>query len=92
MSDVCQIDAGEKLHISVVESLHEQLEGALSNHQSVEIDVSKVVQTDTASLQLLYAFTVATQSAGLKVTFINPTESVISGVKLLGLSEILGIH
>lgn len=92
MSDVCQIEAGEKLHISVVERLHEQLESALSNHQSVELDVSKVAQTDTASLQMLYAFKVASEDAGLKMTFINPTESVISGVKLLGLSKLLGIH
>ncbi|GLQ32332.1 STAS domain-containing protein [Litoribrevibacter albus] len=90
MPDLFQIDAGEKLHISVVERLHEQLELALSNHQSVELDVSKVAQTDTASLQLLYAFKVASEKAGLRLVLLNPTESVSSSVKLLGLNSLLG--
>ena len=92
MSDSCQIDAGEKLHISVVEGLHEQLEAALSNHQSVDLDVSKVAQVDTASMQLLYAFHVAAEKAGLSLNVVNPTESVVVGAKLLGLHGYLDIH
>jgi ABC-type transporter Mla MlaB component len=87
MSDVCQVDAGEKLHISVVESLHEQLEDALSNHLSVELDVSKVGQVDTASMQLLYAYQLAAENAGVSITFMHPTDSVIAGAKLLGLQN-----
>jgi len=91
MSDTCQVDAGEKLHISVVEGLHEQLETALSNHQTVSLDVSKVVQVDTASLQLLYAYKVAAEKAGLGLILDKPTESVTVGAKLLGLQGFLDI-
>ncbi len=89
MSESIQIDAGEKLHISVVERLYEQLESALAEHQSVELDVSKVAQTDTASLQLLYSFRKASEKVGLELTLLQPTSSVSEGAKLLGLGALL---
>ena len=91
MSDTVHVDAGEKLHISVVEVLHELLEGALSNHQNVELDLSKVGQVDTASMQLLYAYKTAAEKAGVSFDFSKPTDAVIVGAKLLGLTKSLGL-
>lgn len=91
MSDSVQIDAGEKLHISVVEVLHEKLEDALSNHQNVELDLSKVGQVDTASMQLLYVYKVAADNAGIDFNLCKPTDAVIVGAKLLGLQQHLNL-
>lgn len=91
MSDMVQVNAGEKLHISVVESLHEQLESALSNHQGVNLDLSKVAQVDTASMQLLVAFQEAAGKAGLTFALDTPTETMIKGAELLGVKALLGL-
>jgi ABC-type transporter Mla MlaB component len=91
MSDIVQVDAGEKLHISVVESLHEQLESALSSHQGVNLDVSKVGQVDTASMQLLVAYQDAAAKAGLTFSLDSPTEAMLKGAELLGVKTLLGL-
>lgn len=84
-------DCGTALGIAEVGQLYAQLLNALAENTSVIVDCSQIERIDAAALQLLYAYSQESAIHGDQVDWQNASEAFINNVRLLGLSEALGI-
>jgi ABC-type transporter Mla MlaB component len=86
------IDLDATLTIQNVVKLHEKLKNALAVHDEIEINASDVSSIDTATLQLLVSLKKDEVKLQKKVTIIYPSPRFVESARLLGLSDVLGVH
>lgn len=79
------------LVINNAHTMHEQLMALINAKKNVVIDASAVEMADTSILQLLLAFVKKLHAEDLKVTWINPSNELLSRAKILDLTEKLGL-
>lgn len=78
--------------ISLADTLHVQLSQLLDEQGKTFIfDVSQVESTDTAILQLVYAFTKTMRDRGEQVIWRSPSETFCSAAHYLGVDDSLGL-
>jgi|GEM_PF-326522 len=94
-----QIEAAVEPHIDLekdatiknIATLYSTVKNALAKHNAIEINAADVVTIDTATLQLLVSLKKDAPNLGKTVEIIYPSERFVESVKLLGLTEILGV-
>lgn len=79
------------LSMQHVAKLHERLKKAYDAHDALEINASRVVSIDTASLQVLAALKKDALKHGKRVVFAEPSPRFIESAGLLGLNEFLDL-
>ncbi len=85
-----QIEVGATLDIDTVGSLHRQICDAMDHASDLDLDLSAVVNFDTAGMQLLVATALACQKRGLRVSFAGPRAELAAAVASLDLAKFLG--
>lgn len=85
------LKCGDDLSIRNAQDFHQQLNKALENKQSIDVDASQVTQTDTAGLQMLYAFAQKAKENGLGFKWIKVSSDFSETAELLGMSDCLGL-
>ena len=85
------LKCGDDFSIRDAQAFHQELNKALENNQSVDVDASEVTQTDTAGLQLLYAFAQKAKNHGLGFKWIKVSDDFRETAELLGMSDSLGL-
>jgi anti-anti-sigma regulatory factor len=78
------------LDIVGARSLYGSLNAVLAAAGTVELDASRVERVDTAALQLLAAFCLATRQAGLTLRWRAASPALCDAAALLGLHDVLG--
>ena len=78
--------------IATISELHRRLQSLLEQNKAIQINASAVVGVDTAVLQLLVAFVLATRAGGFDVHWECPSQSLRQAVTLLGLERSLGLE
>lgn len=89
LSHVVQLDAA--LRIGSVAALYARLRDAIDGAEQVTLDAARVESTDTASLQLLYAFVREGRERGVEVHWHAPAKPLCRDARLLGLSVEMGL-
>ena len=78
--------------ISKSEAIHEKLESFLNSGSEIRIDASQVERIDTAVLQMLISLNKTLEKQHLIAPIINPSDSFLSTVKLMGVLKHLKIE
>ena len=86
-----QIVLAPVLAIENAKDLYEQFNSIIQKRRNVIINASSVEMIDTAMLQLLIAFVRKLQNQGIKISWIEPSDELISRAVLLNLEEHLNI-
>lgn len=73
--------------IADVAILHEKFTASIEHESAVEIDCSDIDGVDAAALQLLLAYALEIEKQNKKITWKDPSDSMLSAVKLMGLSN-----
>lgn len=79
------LELGPSLRIQDVEAGHRMLQQTLHGVTPIGIDLSRLVDIDTAGVQLLIAYDREAARLGIDVHFFGETTSLIDALKLLGL-------
>jgi ABC-type transporter Mla MlaB component len=85
------IDCGEMLTIADVGDLYARLLALVADGKSISFDCSKVERIDAAALQMILAVTKEAISQSNTVEFIEPSQTFLSNVAVLGLASKLNI-
>lgn len=88
-SHVVELEAA--LRIGSVAALYAQLRDAIEGAEQVTLDAAKVQSTDTASLQLLFAFVREGRERGVEVHWHAPAKQLCRDAQMLGLSVEMGL-
>lgn len=88
----CSLVLQGVLGIATIGELHRRLQPLLEQNKEIQIDASAVAGVDTAVLQLLVAFVLATRANGLDVQWERPSQNLRQNVALLGLESSLGLE
>lgn len=91
-TDSADLVLEDNLHISGLESLHEQLMSCYENKQDICLDASQIQKADAASLQLLVSFYQSAPVQGVNVTWKGCSDAFIEASQQVGLSSLLGIE
>ena len=83
------IALGDTLDISCVSALRDWLLVALEESRTLHLNVGDLERVDTAGLQLLAAALIDARSRGVAVTLAGSSEVLESGMRLLGLEDLL---
>ena len=83
------IALGDTLDISCVSALRDWLLVALEENRTLRLNVGDLERVDTAGLQLLAAALIDARSRGVAVTLVGTSEVLESGMRLLGLEDLL---
>lgn len=86
-----QITLADNLTIATVESLHEELESALTEGVDIVFDGSHVQRCDTAGLQTLLAFKLELDKHRHSLSWKDASETLTQVATLLGLETMLGL-
>lgn len=85
------LECGDDFSIRDAQDFHQQLNKALENKQSIDVDASQVTQTDTAGLQMLYAFAQKAKDNGLDFKWKEVSDDFRETAELLGMSDCLDL-
>ncbi|GMR08598.1 MAG: hypothetical protein BMS9Abin26_1604 [Gammaproteobacteria bacterium] len=89
-----KITCNEVFDISTIGQLHKQLRKALATKakkKCLTLDGSQVERTDAAAVQLLYAFIREATSRDIEITWHEPSESLLSSIRLMGLESSMSL-
>jgi len=78
------------LDISSVEEMSVELLSALESAHVIELDLQEVGRVDTLGLQLLYAFGVAADRAGVGLRYTMASSTLCEAASSIGMAELLG--
>lgn len=94
MSQTVELELPENLTVAYVQALHEQLEALVDDKKNDVIVArgAKVGRVDTAGLQLLLVAKQAAKERQITWVWDAPSEVIIGGAKLLGMTQKLDIH
>ena len=85
------LKCGDDFSIRDAQNFYQQLNNALENKESIEVDASQVTQTDTAGLQMLYAFAQKAKECGLDFKWKEVSDDFMKTAELLGMSDCLDL-
>lgn len=85
------ISFNSHFNIKEVAETRKQLQSALDNCTSVQLDFTDVEVVDTAALQLLLAFTNDARKREVSIVWNQPAEALYRSAELLGLANELGL-
>lgn len=88
-SHVVQLESA--LRIGSVAALYAQLRDAIEGAEQITLDAAKVQSTDTASLQLLFAFVREGRERGVEVHWHEPAKQLCRDAQMLGLGVGMGL-
>jgi anti-anti-sigma regulatory factor len=80
-----------KLHISEVEALVQELSQLLDSEQALIVDISDVEQTDTASLQAFCALQKSLSLTGNKINWAGDSKAFKDSADMIGVTEFLNL-
>lgn len=92
MSDKTTVSLGEALDIAHASKLKDRLQGALSKKDSIVLIADKVKKSDTAGLQLVYAFIKKGTELEKSVSWQKPSEELIQASEKLGMKNALNLN
>lgn len=94
MANAIEFQLPQNLTIASVQGLHDQLEELIDKKDcdKVTIQADEVQRADTAGIQLLLAFFLASKERQIIVDWSSPSEKLSEAVKTLGLSSTLNLH
>ncbi len=85
------VDLPENLTIAVVETLHQELAELAQSSNDVVLNGADVCRTDTAGLQMLYAFCKALREHEASVSWSSPSSTLMDAAELLGVRNLLAL-
>ncbi|MEE4246633.1 MAG: STAS domain-containing protein [Kangiellaceae bacterium] len=92
MATKTTVSCGQYLDIQHAAELKARLLKAVDKQPSqCVLTANKVERVDSAGLQLIYAFMKELDQMGTAVSWKQPTESLQTGAKLLGMTELLNL-
>ena len=77
--------------IADAESMHQQLNAVLHSHHEITIEAGSLSRIDAAGVQLLYAFVSSAKLMGAVLTWASISDELRDSVKVLGLSQEMGL-
>ncbi len=86
------LDLGASLRIQDVEAGHRLLQQTLKGSAPLRIDLSRLVDIDTAGVQLLIAYCREAGRLGIDARFVGETPALAQALRLLGLNGALASH
>ncbi len=86
MNSKTSFSCGEAVDIANVNNLYQRLHKSLQKSCVIEIKADKVAKADTAGLQLFVALAQETTNKGGNIIWKNPSETLLSTARQLGLS------
>lgn len=91
MSDkeITVIDCGEALGIANVSDMYTRVLSGLAEGQSIQFDVSKIERIDTATVQMIYAFSKEAGKHGHVLLWQGASDAFVSSAKILGLATLM---
>lgn len=94
MTNLVNFQLPENLTISAVQGLHEQLESLIDKPENdkIHFKADAVARADSAGIQLLLAFIQSTKERKIELVWEEPSEKLVSAIKVLGLDESFGLH
>ena len=92
MNEPILVDLEDIFDITVAERFRAKLLVTLSHAKSIELNAEKIERADTSALQVLCAFFKDAKVKGIKVSWVNPTHTLIESAKLLGLDSVLELQ
>ncbi len=94
MAERIEFHLPENLTIANVNGLHEEFETLVNQPDCdrIVLQGKDVHRTDTAGIQLLLAFILASKDRQISVDWEQPSQKLINAANLLGLDTTLGIH
>ncbi|HEY7773499.1 MAG TPA: STAS domain-containing protein [Marinagarivorans sp.] len=94
MSQSVELELPEILTVAHVQALHEQLEALIDdeNNDSIVAHAKSVRRVDTAGLQLLLAAKAAATERQITWVWDQPSEVLLDGARLLGMTAQLDIQ
>ena len=90
-TDNTEVIFDETMDITMVLTYHEKLNELLNNKKKIHFNAEKVNRIDGAGIQLLVAFFIAAEKLNLDIAWTGVSEEFEKNVKILGLSEQIGI-
>ena len=91
MDEVYKISLTGNVSISQAEHLYGQLQEALLQEGSIEVDASGVERIDTAILQMFLAFRNELLKRHADFRWLKPSDHLVSSANLFGISEQLNL-
>ncbi len=91
LTDKTTVSLGSALDIVHVSALKERLSAALEKKPHIVLIANKVERSDTAGLQLIYAFKKEVEQRGKQLSWQKPSEKLILASNTLGMTEVLNI-
>lgn len=85
---VLRVRLGESLDIASAEEAKSRLQQVSESAANLELDLSSLVDIDTAGIQLLLALRRTREKAGTPVRIVHPSPSVLDAFRLVGLERI----
>lgn len=79
------------LSIKNIEELKAKLDGGLVQKKDIVFDTAKLERIDTASLQLIAAFTKKLRDEGFSVTWSKPSREIVEIAQLLDFKEAVSL-
>ncbi len=84
------IKFGDVLGITELDTLYPRLLSLLLEDNAIVFDCERIVQVDTAAMQLLYAFNKEVRIHGKSVQWCNVSDAFLQSARLLGVADSLG--
>ena len=85
---VLRVRLGESLDIASAEEAKSRLLQVCDSAANLELDLSSLVDIDTAGIQLLLALRRRRERAGTPVRMVHPSPNVLEAFQLVGLDRI----
>ena len=85
------IKLADKVDISKVENLLQELKEAAEHGGTMEIDASAVSGIDTAGLQLLFSVKKTLEDQGSKMEILDPSQEFVNAACLVGFDTVLAL-
>ena len=91
MSSESQLSLPEELSIANVGEWKKRLSDFLCADSPLSLNASALSRVDTAAIQMLSAFIIQVRSSGQEFSWVEPSETLKSTAKCLGMSEYLAL-
>lgn len=85
-----ELNVGDSVDISRVGIVYTEMKNSLQTSSEVSLNISNINHIDGAGMQLIYAYINAAKNKGLNVSISEPSASVRSVAKILGLESLMG--
>ena len=89
MAKTINIVCEDSVDISGVSALHNQISSEIQQGCTISLDASQIERIDTAGLQLFAALFIDAATQNITINWLNPSDTLQTSARLLGLEELL---